>query len=317
MGLKLRKVAIVGTGLVGSSCGFALVNQCVCDEILMIDINEERAKGEAWDLNHGVEYMSQRTKVRQGTYDECGDVDIIIFTAGAAPKPGQTRLDTLGVSAAICDSVVKDVMKSGFNGIFIIASNPVDIISYHIWKLSGLPKNQIIGTGTTIDSARLKNFLSQHLNGIDTKSIHAYSMGEHGDSQMVPWSNVSVAGKPFLRLIEEDKNLKSNISLDEIVEKTAKAGWEIHSRKGTTYYGIAAAVVGIIKSIFADEKRILPVSSLLEGEYGETNVYSGVPTVVGKDGAEKVIEIYMTEEEKSKFKQSNDTLREYIKSIGY
>jgi L-lactate dehydrogenase len=317
MGLKLRKVAIVGTGLVGSSCGFALVNQCVCNEILMIDINEEKAKGEAWDLTHGVEFMPQRTKIRQATFADCSDVDVIIITAGAAPKPGQTRLDTLGVSASICNLIVKEIMKSGFDGFFIIASNPVDIIAYHVWKLSGLPKNKVIGTGTTIDSARLKNILSKHLDGIDTRSIHAYSMGEHGDSQMVPWSNVSVAGKPFLRLIEEDKKLKSNIDLDEIVEKTAKAGWEIHSRKGTTYYGIAAAVVGIIKSIFADEKRLLPVSSLLEGEYGETHVYSGVPTIVGRDGAEKVVEIYMTEEEKSKFKQSNDTLREYIKSIGY
>lgn len=317
MSLKSRKIAIIGTGLVGSSCGFAIVNQCVCDELLMIDINEEKAKGEAWDLTHGVEYMSQRTKVRQGTYDECGDVDIIIFTAGAAPKPGQTRLDTLDVSAAICNSVVKEVMKSGFNGIFIIASNPVDIISYHIWKLSGLPKNQIIGTGTTIDSARLKNFLSQHLNGIDPKSIHAYSMGEHGDSQMVPWSNVSVAGKSLFKIIEEDKNLKSEINLDELVEKTARAGWEVYNRKGTTYYGIAAAVVGIVKSIFSDEKKILPVSSLLEGEYGENDVYTGVPTIIGKDGAEKVFEIDMTKEEKTKFKNSNDILRQYLKNIGY
>ena len=317
MALKSRKIAIIGTGLVGSSCGFALVNQCVCDELLMIDINEEKAKGEAWDLVHGVEYMSQRTKVRQAKFEDCKDVDIIIFTAGAAPKPGQTRLDTLGVSAAICDSVVKEVMKSGFNGIFVIASNPVDIIAYHIWKLSGLPKNQVIGTGTTIDSTRLKNFLSQHLDGIDPRSIHAYSMGEHGDSQMVPWSNVNVAGKSLLKILDENEKLKSELNLDELVEKTAKAGWEVYNRKGTTYYGIAAAVVGIIKSIFSDEKKILPVSSLLEGEYGETNIYTGVPTIIGKDGAEKVFEIDMTDEEKAKFKKSNDVLREFAKTIGY
>lgn len=316
MSIKSRKIAVVGTGLVGSSCAFSLVNQCVCDEILMIDINEERAKGESWDLTHGVEFMSQRTKIRKANYSECGDVDVVIITAGAAPKAGQTRLDTLGVSAKICNSIVTPIMESGFDGFFIVASNPVDIIAYHVWKLSGLPKNKVIGTGTTIDSSRLKNFLSEHLDGIDVRSIHAYSMGEHGDSQMVPWSNVSVAGKSFLKMREENEELKA-IDLDEIVSKTAKAGWEIYERKGTTYYGIAACTVGIIKSIFHDEKKILPVSTLLEGEYNENNVYSGVPTVIGKNGAEQIIEIDMTKEEKEKFAQSNVLLREYMSTIGY
>ncbi|MGL4771949.1 MAG: L-lactate dehydrogenase [Clostridium sp.] len=316
MSLKSRKIAIIGTGLVGSSCAFSLVNQCVCDEILMIDIDEERAKGEAWDLTHGVEFMSQRTKIRNGKYSECGDVDVVIITAGAPPKPGQTRLDTLGISAKICNSIVTPIMESGFNGFFVVASNPVDIIAYHVWKLSGLPKNQVIGTGTTIDSSRLKNLLSEHLDGIDTRSIHAYSMGEHGDSQMVPWSNVNIAGKSFLKMREENKKLAS-LNLDKIVQKTALAGWEIYERKGTTYYGIASSTVGIIKSIFHDEKKILPVSALLEGEYNEENVYCGVPTIIGKNGAEKVIEIDMTEEETSKFKNSLNILRNYMSTIGY
>lgn len=316
MSLKLRKIAVVGTGLVGSSCAFALVNQCICDEILMIDINEERAKGEAWDLTHGVEFMSQRTKIRQATYADCTDVDAIIITAGAPPKAGQTRLDTLGVSAKICDSIVAPIMESGFNGFFIIASNPVDIITYHVWKLSGLPKNQVIGTGTTVDTARLKTFLSEELGGIDTKSIQAFEMGEHGDSQMCPWSNVTVGGKSFMKMREEDERL-AKIDLDEIVAKTAKAGWEILNRKGTTYYGIASCVCGIIKSIFHDEKKILPVSSLLEGEYDENNVYTGVPTIIGANGAEGIIEIDMTEEELSRFKESNNVIRKYISQIGY
>lgn len=312
--MKTRKIAIVGTGLVGSSCAFSLVNQCVCDEILMIDINNERAKGEAWDLTHGVEFMSQRTKIRQATYEECGDVDVIIITAGAPPKAGQSRLDTLGVSAKICESIVEPIIKSGFDGFFVIASNPVDIIAYHVWKLSGFQKNKIIGTGTTIDSSRLKNFLSEHLGGIDVRSIHAYSMGEHGDSQMVPWSNVSVAGKSFLKIREEKGNV---IDLEELVEKTARAGWEIYERKGTTYYGIASCAVGIIKSIFHDEKKVMPVSSLLQGEYGESNVYSGVPTIIGKNGAEEIVEIDMTEDELVKFQLSNNVIREHMKTIGY
>lgn len=316
MAVKSRKIAIVGSGLVGSSCAFALVNQCLCDEILMIDINEERAKGEVWDLTHGVEFMSQRTKIKNGSYGECKDVDIVIVTAGAPPKAGQTRLDTLGVSAKICNSIINPIMNSGFNGIFIIASNPVDIISYHVWKLSGLPKNQVIGTGTTIDSSRLKNILSEYLDGIDVRSIQAFSMGEHGDSQMVPWSNVSICGKSFLKMREENNKLK-DIDLNEVIKRTARAGWEIYERKGTTYYGIASCTVGIIKSIFHDEKKVLPVSTLLQGEYGEKNIYCGAPTIIDKEGATKVIELDMTSEELEKFKKSNNVLREYMKTIGY
>lgn len=316
MSIKSRKVGIVGTGLVGSSCAFTLINQCVCEEILMIDINDEKAKGEAWDLSHAVEYMPYRTKVYNANYSDCKDVDAIIITAGAPPKQGQTRLDSLGISARICNSIVEPIMKSGFNGFFILVSNPVDIIAYHVWKLSGLPKNKIIGTGTSVDSARLKTILSECLGGIDTKSINAFSMGEHGDSQMVPWSHVNVCGESFLSLREKDQRLK-DINLDEIVEKTAKVGWEIYERKGTTYYGIAAAAVGILKSIFHDEKKIMPVSALLEGEYGENNVFTGVPAVIGKQGIEKIIEINMTEDEEEKFKKSNDVLRKYMETIGY
>lgn len=316
MTTKARKVAIIGTGLVGSSCAFALANQCVCEEILMIDINEERAKGESWDITHAIEYMPYRTKVYNSKYEDCKDVDAIIITAGAPPKPGQTRLDTLGISAKICESIVKPIMNSGFNGFFILVSNPVDIIAYHVWKLSGLPKNKVIGTGTSVDSARLKTLLSEKLGGIDTRSIQAFSMGEHGDSQMVPWSHVNVAGEPFLKMMAKDDELK-NIDLDEIVSKTAKAGWEIYERKGTTYYGIAAAAVGIIKSIFHDEKRIIPVSAMLDGEYGEENLFTGVPVIIGKEGTEKVIEIDMTEDEMNRFKNSNNILREYMSTIGY
>lgn len=316
MTTKARKVAIIGTGLVGSSCAFALVNQCVCEEILMIDINEERAKGESWDITHAVEYMPYRTKVYNAKYEDCKDVDVIIITAGAPPKPGQTRLDTLGIGAKMCESIVTPIMNSGFNGFFILVSNPVDIISYHVWKLSGLPKNKVIGTGTSVDSARLKTLLSEKLGGVDTKSIQAFSMGEHGDSQMVPWSHVNVAGEPFLKMMAKSDQLK-NLDLDEIITNTAKAGWEIYERKGTTYYGIAAAAVAIIKSIFHDEKRIIPVSAMLDGEYGEENLFTGVPVIIGKEGTEKVIEIEMTEDEMTRFKNSNNILREYMSIIGY
>lgn len=311
---KRRKVAIVGTGLVGSSIAFSLITQGVCDEILMIDLNKEKALGEVMDLNHCIEYLNRNTKIRVGSYEECGDVDIVVITAGAPPKPGQTRLDTLDLSAKIAKSIVTPIMKSKFNGHFIIISNPVDIISYYVYKLSGLPKSNVIGSGTSIDSARLKNFIGDLLN-VDPRSVQAYSMGEHGDSQMVPWSHVYIGGKPFNKVIYDNKDRVGEVDLDKLVLDTARAGWEVYNRKGTTYYAIASATVGIIKAIINDENKIIPISTLLEGEYGEYDVFTGVPAVLNSEGVKEVVQIDMTEEELNKFKLSNKTIREYIKSL--
>lgn len=314
MKITTRKVAIVGCGLVGSTTAFSLVTQGVCDEVMMIDINEERAIGEMLDLRDSIEYLNRNVKVTTGSYDKCGDMDIIVITAGAPPKPGQSRLDTLELSANICKSIVEPVMKSGFDGIFIVISNPVDMIAHYVYKLSGLPKNQVIGTGTAIDSARLQNYIAQ-LVEVDPRSVHAYSMGEHGDSQMVPWSTVTVGGKPFYDVIADNKELVGDVDLDELVYKTTQRGWEILNRKGTTYYGIATACVGIIKAILNDENRIIPVSTLLEGEYGEENVYAGVPTVLNRSGAYDVLEIHMTPGELARFKESAKLIREYTGKI--
>lgn len=314
MGLRKSKVAIVGTGLVGSSTAFSLITQGVCDEILMIDINEERALGEVMDLNHCIEYLNRNTKVIKGSYEQCGDVDVIVITAGAPPKPGQTRLDTLALSAKIAESIVNPIMKSGFQGHFIVISNPVDMIAYHVYKISGLPKSHIIGTGTSVDSARLKNFIGSLLN-VDPRSVQAYSMGEHGDSQMVPWSHVTVGGKSFYEILKDNKDRVGDVDLDKLVLETARAGWEVYNRKGTTYYGIASATVGIIKAIMNDENKIMPVSTLLDGEYGEYDVFCGVPAVLNADGVKEVVEIHMTEEELEKFKKSAELIREYSKKI--
>lgn len=314
MGLKKSKIAIVGTGLVGSSTAFSLITQGVCDEILMIDINEERALGEVMDLNHCIEYLNRNTKVVKGSYNQCGDVDIVVITAGAPPKPGQTRLDTLELSARIAESIVSPIMRSGFKGHFIVISNPVDMISYHIYKISGLPKSHIIGTGTSVDSARLKNFIGELLN-VDPRSVQGYSMGEHGDSQMVPWSHVTVGGKSFYEILKDNKDRVGDVDLDKLVLETAKAGWEVYNRKGTTYYGIATATVGIIKAIMNDENKIMPVSTLLEGEYGENDVFCGVPAVLNSDGVKEVVEIHMTEDELEKFKASAQFVRESIRKI--
>lgn len=314
MKIAKTKVAIVGCGLVGSTTAFSLITQGICDEVLMIDINKERAYGEKLDLQDSIEYLNRNVKVKTGGYEDCGDVDIIVITAGAPPKQGQTRLDTLELSAKICKSIVDPIMASGFDGIFIVISNPVDIITHYVRFLSGLPKNQVIGTGTAIDSARLKNMIAQ-LVGVDPRSVHAYSMGEHGDSQMVPWSTVTVAGKPFYDVIADNKELVGDVNLEELVYKTTQEGWEILNRKGTTYYGIATACAGIIKAILNDENRIIPVSTLLEGEYGEKDVYAGVPTILNRTGAADVLEIHMTPGELARFKESIQLIREYTDKI--
>ncbi|OOM16666.1 L-lactate dehydrogenase [Clostridium saccharobutylicum] len=314
MSLKKSKVAIVGTGLVGSSTAFSLITQGVCDEILMIDINKEKALGEVMDLNHCIEYLNRNTKVVVGSYDECSDVDIVVITAGAPPKPGQSRLDTLELSTKIVESIVNPIMKSGFNGYFVVISNPVDIIAYHVYKISGLPKSHVIGTGTAIDSARLKNFIGDLLN-VDPRSVQGYSMGEHGDSQMVPWSHVTVGGKSFFEILKDNQKRVGNVDLDKLVLDTARAGWEVYNRKGTTYYGIAAATVGIIKAIMYNENKIIPVSTLLEGEYGENDIFCGVPVVLNADGVKEVVEIHMADDELNKFKKSVQLIREYTEKI--
>ncbi len=314
MPLNKSKIAIIGAGFVGSTTAFNLITQGVCDEILMIDINKERAYGEVMDLNHCIEYLNRNTKVVTGEYKDCKDVDIVVITAGPPPKPGQSRLDTLELSAKITESIVNPIMESGFNGYFIIVSNPVDIIAHYVYKISGLLKNHIIGTGTSVDSARLKNFIGELLN-VDPRSVQGYSMGEHGDSQMVPWSHVTVGGKSFYAILEDNKDLTREVDLDKLVLDTSRAGWEVYERKGTTYYAIAAATVAIIKSIMHNENKIIPVSTLLEGEYGEKDVFCGVPAILNRDGVKDVVEIHMTADEMIKFKNSLNIIRKYTDKI--
>ncbi|MBE6047534.1 MAG: L-lactate dehydrogenase [Clostridium sp.] len=314
MNLKSRKVAIIGTGLVGSSIAFSLVNQGICDEILMIDINTEKAKGEVLDLSDSMEYLNKYTNVRLGQYEDCKYVDIVIITASAPQGKIESRLEILETSAKITKSIVKPVINSGFNGKFIIVSNPVDVISYYVKELSGLPKNKVIGTGTALDSARLKKFIGELIN-VDPRSVQAYSMGEHGDSQMIPWSHVFVGGKSFNKVILDNENRFGKVNFDEFVTKTVKAGWEIYNRKGTTYYGIAATVAYIVKAILDDENKIIPVSAYLDGEYGQYDLYAGVPAVINHEGIKEIVEIDLNEDEKDKFEKSCLVIKKYINKL--
>ncbi|WP_312642223.1 L-lactate dehydrogenase [Hydrogenoanaerobacterium sp.] len=314
MKINTSKVVIIGAGLVGSSTAFSLITQGVCDEVMLIDINKERAYGEMMDLQHGINYLNRNVKVSVGDYKSCGDADIIVITAGAPPKAGQTRLDTLEATKTIIRSIVASIMESGFAGHFIVVSNPVDIIAQYVYQLSGLPKNQVIGSGTSLDSARLKTFIGELIH-VDPRSVHAYTMGEHGDSQMVPWSHVTVGGKAFSQILADNKERFTGVDLDRLVKETVKAGWEILERKGTTYYGIATAVSGIIKAILYDENRVIPVSTLLDGEFGEYNVFCGVPAILNRTGVKEIVQLHLTDEELIKLRHSISVVRSYVESL--
>lgn len=313
MTINRNKIVVVGAGLVGSSTAFSLITQGICDEVMIIDINKNKAKGEVMDLCHCVEYLNRNVKVTEGDYTDCTDADIVVITAGAPPKAGQSRLDTLELSANIAKSIVEPIMKSGFQGHFIVVSNPVDIIAHYVYKLSGLPKNQVIGTGTAMDSARLKHFVGD-LFHVDPRSVQAYTMGEHGDSQMCPWSLVTVGGKKILDILEDNPEF-SDVNLDEIVKKVTRVGFDILEIKGTTCYGIATTVAGIIKAILNDENKIIPVSTLLEGEFGHYDVFCGVPVILNRNGVQDVVEVHMTKEELEKLGHSVSVIREFSKKI--
>lgn len=312
--INKSKVVIVGAGAVGSSTAFSLVTQGVCDDVVLTDVNQEKAVGEAMDLQHCIEYLNRNVRVSAGTYEDCGDADIVVITASAPYVQGQNRLDMLGASKKIIKSIVDPIMKSGFDGVFIVISNPVDIISYYIYKLSGLPKNQIIGTGTALDTARLKCLIAKKID-VDPRSVHCTVMGEHGDSQMVPWSRVTVGGKDFFNIIADNQERLEGADLKQMVRETANAGWEILHRKGNTNYGIATTAAGIIKSILHNENNIIPVSTLLCGEYGENDVFAGVPAVLGRNGVKEVVEVRMTDEELLAFKQSVAVIREFSSQL--
>ena len=311
---KVSKIAIVGCGFVGSSTAFSLVTQGVCDEVLMVDVNEQKAIGEVLDLRDSIKYLERNVKINHGSLSDCGDADIVVLTAGAKILPGQTRLATLDSGARIMKAIVEPIMESGFEGIFIVIANPVDMLAHYVYKLSGLPKNQVIGTGTALDTSRLQNYIAEIVN-VDPRSVSAYSMGEHGDSQMVPWSTVTVAGKSLQDIIEDHPEQFGNLDYDEIVRKTVKKGWEIVEKKGTTYYGIATTCVGIIKAILYNENIIIPVSTLLEGEYGVNGVFAGVPAILNHTGVSDILEMHMTQEELLRFQQSTEVIRKYTNQI--
>lgn len=302
-----KKVAIVGTGFVGMSFAYALLCDGACDEMVLIDINREKALGEAMDLNHGLAFAKTNMKITAGDYGDCADADIVVICAGVSQKPGEDRISLLQRNRAVFESIVSPVLESGFDGIFLVATNPVDIMTRVVHRLSGFPSRKVIGSGTTLDTARLRYLLGEYFT-VDPKNVHAYVIGEHGDSEMTPWSQALVGTKPIREILAGQPEKYTAAALDEIAENVTKAAYKIIQAKSATYYGIGLALVRIVKAIFGGENSILTVSVRLDGEYGVHDVFAGVPCILGREGVREVLTLELEKEELAKFQASCNLL---------
>nr|WP_317449388.1 L-lactate dehydrogenase [uncultured Sellimonas sp.] len=310
--INIRKAAIIGCGFVGASSAFSLVHKGLFSELVLIDANHAKAEGEAMDLSHGRPFTSPM-KIYAGTYDDISDCSLIIITAGANQKPGETRLDLVHKNIAIFKSIIPEITKRNFEGILLIVANPVDILTYAALKISGYPKERVLGSGTVLDSARFRYLLSEHLN-VDSRSVHAYIIGEHGDSELAVWSSANVSGIGINDFCELRGHYEHDEAMDRIYRTVRDSAYEIIERKGATYYGVAMAVSRIAESIIRNEHSVLPVSSLMEGEYGLTDLCISVPTIVSAKGAEQVLEIPLSQEEKEKLLKSAAELKKVLDS---
>ncbi|MFJ5715366.1 L-lactate dehydrogenase [Neobacillus sp. NPDC093127] len=310
---RVNRVALIGTGFVGSSYAFALLNQGITEELVLIDLNKDKAEGDAMDLNHGLPFAPSLTKIWYGSYADCGNADLVVITAGANQKPGETRLDLVEKNTRIFKGIVEEIMASGFDGIFLVATNPVDILTYAVWKFSGLPKERVIGSGTILDTARFRFLLGEYFD-VDTRNVHAYIIGEHGDTELPVWSHADIAG---LSISEWAKNKDgyNQEDLNQLFLNVRDAAYHIIERKGATFYGIAMGLVRLTKAILRNENSVLTVSAYLEGEYGQNDIYIGVPAVVNRNGIRKIVELDLSDDEKEKFTNSVNVLKKTMEPV--
>lgn len=308
-----RKAAVIGCGFVGSATAFTLMQSRLFSELVLLDVNMEKADGEAKDIAHGIPFAGQM-KIYAGTYDDAADAAIIIITAGANQKPGETRLDLVQKNTAIYQSIIPEIVKRDFGGILLIVSNPVDILTYVALKLSGLPENRVLGSGTVLDTARLKYALGEHL-GVDSRSVHSFIIGEHGDSEIAAWSSTNVSGIPLNDFCEMRGHFNHDAAMDAIAEKVKNSAYEIISKKQATYYGIAMSVKRICECIVRNERSILPVSAMMHGEYGIEDITLSMPAIVGIGGVETHVPIALSEEEAEKLVESAKKLKEVAKGL--
>ena len=311
--LNLRKVAVIGCGFVGSSSAFALMMSGLFSEMVLIDADRERAEGEALDISHGMP-LARPMKIYAGGYDDVTDAAIIVVTAGANQKPGETRLDLVKKNVAIFRSIMPEISKRKYKGILLIVANPVDILTYTAVRYSGLPSSRVIGSGTVLDTARLKYLLSEHL-GVDSRSIHAYIIGEHGDSEFAAWSSANVSGVPLYDFCKMRGHSHFEDAQKKIEADVRNSAYEIIKRKHATYYGIAMSVKRICEAIIRDEKSVLAVSSLMEDVYGVEDVALSMPAIVGKDGVETLIPVRLSVDEQRKLRESAEILRGVIRDV--
>lgn len=312
---KSRKAVMIGCGFVGSATVYSLMQSGIFSEIAMIDADYSKAEGEAMDISHGIPFSSHM-KIYAGDYSDVEDAAVVIVTAGANQKPDETRLDLVNKNVAIFSQIIPQIKENGFDGILLIVANPVDILTHVAMQLSGLPKERVIGSGTVLDTARLKYQLSEHL-GVDSKSVHAFIIGEHGDSEIAAWSSANVSGIPLNNFCEMRGHFKHEEATKEIAERVKNSAYEIIARKHATYYGVASAVRRICEVIMRDEKSILPVSVLMEGEHGISDVVLSMPCVVGSDGIETKVPLALSAQEEEKLRDSAKTLKEIQKNIKF
>ena len=309
-----RKVAIIGCGFVGSATAFALMQSGLFSEMVLVDVNHQKAEGEAMDISHGEAY-ARPMNIYAGNYDDIADAAIIIITAGANQKPGETRLDLVQKNVGIFKTIIPEIAKRNYQGILLIVANPVDILTYTALKLSGLPENRVIGSGTVLDTARFREILGTHL-GVDSRSVHAFIVGEHGDSEIAVWSTANVAGVPINKFCELRGHYNHVQAMKKIAEDVKNAAYEIIERKTATYYGIAMALKRICEAIVRDEKSILPVSNMMHRAYGIDDITLSMPAVVGKNGVEVQMPISLSIEEATALKKSADILKQTAQKAG-
>ena len=308
-----RKVAIIGCGFVGASIAFSLIQKGLFSEMVLIDANHEKAEGEAMDLSHGLPYLSPM-EIYAGTYEDVSDCALVIITAGANQKPGETRLDLIDKNVGILKTIIPQITARPFEGMLMIVSNPVDVLTYAAMKISGYPAHRVFGSGTVLDTARLKFLLGQHLD-VDSRNVHAFIIGEHGDSELAGWSGANVSGIPLERVRRVRGHNAHAGATQRIYEGVRDSAYEIIQRKGATYYGIAMAVARIAECIVKDQRSVLPVSVCLGGQYGLNGLCLSIPSIVGRRGVEQILEIPLNEEESNALHASAKQLQEVIEHL--
>ena len=306
-----RKVVLVGAGFVGMSMAYSILNQGGVDELVLIDVVKDKAIGEEMDLSHCLPYAPQKMKIKAGDYSECKDANIVVITAGLAQKPGQSRLELAVANAKIVKEITENIKASGFSGIYIVASNPVDLMTYVVAQVSGAPKSKVLGSGTVLDTARLRYLIADYLQ-ISSKNVHAYILGEHGDSSLVPWEHCYVGCKKMIDIMKDNNHPMED--LKKIHDGVWKAAYEIIEKKKATYYGIGMALTRLVKAVLNDENSILTISSYLDHEYGQNGIYIGVPAIINKDGVKELLELKLNKEDQEKFDNSCEIMKENIKN---